>query len=146
MAMPKGLVNRGLERVNVTFPVAADVIDTYVYIADKPMEVLGVQVIFAVKGSDGGGLSLDVKKCTGTTAVASGTSVLVSTFDIGTTGTAATLVSKTLGNGGLSATLSARMLAAGDKLSFDFTGTTTAIAGLFVMVTLRPTGAKSSIY
>lgn len=146
MAFEKGITSRSLQRVQVNIPVAADCVNQYAYVADKPMEVIGVQVIFVTKGSDGGGLTLDVVKCTGVTAVSAGTSVLGAAFNIGTSATNATLVTKSLSGGGLSTTLSARFLAAGDKLGFNITGVTTAVAGVNVKLVLRPTGAKPSIF
>lgn len=135
---------RALNRITVVMGANADVVDTNVFIADKPYELIGVQEVHNVLGTDAGAVTLDVKKCTGTTAVASGTTILATTFDL--KATINTVVKKTLSNGGLSATAASRFLAAGDRVVIDITGVTTAVAGLAVLITLRPTGPKSSQY
>lgn len=133
----------GWQRVVIALPQAS--VQTYtgnIFIADKPYEVVGVQVVYST--INGAALTFDVKKCTGTTTPAGGTSVLLTTFDMNTT--INTVVKKTLGNAGLSATASARFLATGDRLAVVASGASTSLAGAIVELTLRPTGQKSSIY
>lgn len=143
MAQEKGLMSRGLERVYVAIPIAsAQTFTGNIFIADKPYEVIGVQVVFST--ANGAALTFDIAKCTGTQAPGSGTSVLASTFNMNST--ANTVVKKTLGNGGLSATASARFLNSGDRLANVASGASTSLAGAIIEITLRPTGAKSSIY
>lgn len=134
----------GLERVNICLPANASMVDSNCFYADKPWEVIGVEEVHATAGTDVGAVTLDVKKCTGTQAPSAGATVLGTTFDM--KGTINTVVKKTLGNGGLTTTAASRFLAAGDRLALDFTGTVTALAGVQVMITLRPVGPKSSYY
>jgi hypothetical protein len=41
-------------------------------------------------------------------------------------------------NGTLTATAATKTLAAGNRIALDFTGTTTALAGVLVTIVLRP--------
>jgi hypothetical protein len=127
--------------LTVNLPLNGDAVDQNVFIADRAYEVEAVRESHATAGSDGGAVTLDVKKATGTTAIASGTTVLGSTFDL--KGTANTVVHKTKGNGGVVATSVGR-LAEGDRLGIDITGTITAVAGVQVTIVLKPLGSPSS--
>lgn len=133
----------GFERAYIALPQASA--QTYtgtIFIADKPYELVGVQVAFTV--ANGGALTFDVKKCTGTQTPAAGTTCLLTTFDMN--GTINTVVKKTLGLGTLSATSSTRFLAVGDRLALVASGASTSLAGAIVILTFRPTGQKANIY
>lgn len=116
--------------VNVTFAAAADVVDSNVFVATGPVEVVGVSEVHAVAGNDAGAVTLDVKKCDGTEAPASGLTVLSSTIDL--KGTANTVVNRTL-----TSTLADRKLVSGERLAIDVTGTPTAVAGGVVTIRLK---------
>lgn len=109
------------EVINV--PYVASAVDQWVYVADHPVEVVKVQIVPNVAGTDAGAVTAAVKKASGTTAVASGTAVHSGTMDL--KGTINTLAAATL-----STTKSERELAANDRLGVDFTGTLTAAVGL----------------
>lgn len=117
----------------VCFPitVGAAQADGNFFIADTDYEVIRVAEVHSVAGAASS--TLDIKKCTGTTAPASGTTILASTFALDST--VNTNVSKTSASG-LSATRSTRRLTAGDRLAYDFTGTVTAYVGT-IQVHLR---------
>ena len=119
-------------------PLNADNVDQNVFIADRDYTVESVAESHAVAGNDAGAVTLDVKKAEGTTAIASGTTVLASTFDL--KGTANTVVTKNRPNGGV-VTTPVATLNAGDRLGIDVTGTITTLAGVCVTIVLRPTGA-----
>lgn len=133
----KAVAKRAPVVVSVSLPLNGDAVDQNVFIADREYTVEAVRESHAVAGSDVGAVTLDVKKATGTTAIASGTTVLGSTFDL--KGTANTVVTKTRANAGVVSTPVAT-LSAGDRLGFDITGTTTAVAGVCVSIVLNPTG------
>lgn len=137
----KAVADRAPVIVTVHMPLNGDNVDQNVFIADRKYDVIAVRESHAVAGSDAGAVTLDVVKATGTTAVASGTTVLGSTFDM--KGTANTVVSKTRSNGGVLSTPVAT-LAQGDRLGFNFTGTITDLAGSVVSIVLRPHGTASS--
>lgn len=124
--------------VIITIPLVLNsaAVDQNIFIADRIYEIESISESHAVAGNDAGAVTMDVKKASGTTAIASGTSVLASTFNMKST--ANTPVSKTKANGGLSTTVGATRLAAGDRLGLDITGTTTSYADGTVTVVLTP--------
>jgi hypothetical protein len=111
-----------------------DLVDAGFFIADDYYEVVDVAESHETAGSDGGAVTLDVKKCPSGSAIAAGTSILASTFDAKST--AATPVRKTVSNAGLAAQGS-RLLSPGDRLVIDYTGTLTALAGVVVTAVLK---------
>jgi hypothetical protein len=118
----------------LSFVLVAASVDQVAFIADGPYEVIAAREVHETAGTDGSAVTLDIKKVTGTTAGASGTTVLASTFDLKST--AKTVVTKN-GASGLTATLADRRLAAGDRLYLDFTGTLTALVGGMVTIYLK---------
>jgi hypothetical protein len=104
--------------------------DGKVFIAPWACKVVNVSEVHEVAGTDGSPVTLMIEKCTGTTATGSGTDILQAAFDL--KGTA-----NTEQWGTLSATPADYTLAAGDKLVFDFTGATTALAGGAVTITIQ---------
>lgn len=117
--------------VIVTVPISASSVDTNVFTADGPYELVGVSEVHGTAGNDAGAVTADVVKCTGTTAVASGTTMLASTFDLKST--AETVVDKSL-----TATLANRKVVSGDRIGINFTGTLTALAGGVITLRLKP--------
>jgi hypothetical protein len=118
------------EDMLVNVPIAAATVDSNVFIATGPCEVVGVSEVHTVAGSDGGAVTLDVTKCDGTEAPASGVTVLSSTIDL--KGTANTVVNRTL-----TATRADRKLIAGERLGINVTGTLTALAGGVVTIRIK---------
>lgn len=137
----KAVADRAPVVISIVQPVNAGNIDQDVFVADRPYRVMAVRESHGTAGNDAGAVTLDVVKCTGTTAAASGTTVLGSTFNMKST--ANTPVTKTKGNGGVVDTAVA-VLAEGDRLAFNYTGTITALAGVVVSIVLRPTGTASA--
>ena len=128
---PDGSVGSIPHDIIVTFnyDILANAVDTWLFYADTTYEVVGVKCVPRVAGSDGSAVTAAVKKASGTTAPASGTTVMASTFNL--KGTADTLQTDTL-----TTTIADRRLAAGDRLGVDFTGTLTAAVGL-IQVNLK---------
>lgn len=131
----KAVARRAPVVISVSLPLNADSVDQDLFIADRGYIVESVSESHAVAGTDAGAVTLDIKKATGTTAIASGTTVLGSTVNL--KGTANTVQSKTRTNGGIVSTGASR-LAAGDRLGADVTGTITAVAGVVVTIVLTP--------
>lgn len=131
----KAVARRAPVVVTVQLPLNGDVVDQNVFIADRGYIVESVRESHATAGTDAGAVTLDVVKATGTTAVASGTTVLGSTFDL--KGAINTVVAKDRANAGVVTTAAAR-LDAGDRLGINITGTTTASAGVCVTAVLTP--------
>lgn len=109
--------------------------DVSLFVADTDYELLRVDEVHEVLGTDGSAVTVDVKKCTTTQAAGSGTSMLASTFNL--KATINTVVTKSKSNAGLSTTLGNRLLASGNRLVLDFSGTMTAVAGVCVNVWLQ---------
>lgn len=136
----KAVARRAPVVLSFSLPLNGDAVDQNLFVADRAYRVEAVRESHATAGSDGGAVTLDVKKATGTTAIASGTTVLGSTFNL--KGTANTVQTKTRANGGVVST-PVGFLAEGDRLGIDITGTTTALAGVVVSVVLTPVGTPS---
>jgi len=79
----------------------------------------------------GAAAAVRVRKCTGTTAPASGSAVHTADFDL-TSGVTANTVT----TGTLTTTDADRCLVAGDRLALDFGGTLTGLVGV-VTISLR---------
>lgn len=105
------------------------------FIADGDYEVLEVVEIHETLGTDGGAVTADIVKCTGTQAALAGATVLASTFNL--KATINTVVRKNLSNGGLTTTAANRRLTAGDRLCAKFTGVLAAVTGVRIQAILK---------
>lgn len=125
------------EYVAVINLVAASTANQDVFVASpgQNYQITGVTATFGTASSSG---TLDVVKCTGTTAAASGTTTLNATVSLA--GTANTPV-----HGVLATTLSATQLAGaastavsgGDRLAIKLGGTLTSLADCLVQIRLK---------
>lgn len=114
----------------VTIPYGATPIDLNSFVADRAYRVRAITHRVLVAGT-GGAATVVVKKVASATAIASGTALMQSSFDIvGVANTNSTAAS-------LSATTANNAIAAGDCIGLDFTGTTTNATGV-VCVFLDP--------
>lgn len=110
--------------------------DNVVYIATSPMEIVSIKCMPVVAGTDGGAVTAEVKKASGTTATGSGTAVATATFNLKST-------IYTVQDATLSTTKSTRELAVADRLGIDFTGTLTSAEGFIQIRLKRIQGAGS---
>jgi len=104
------------------------------------LEVLAIQQIHSILGTDAGAVNLQVTKDTGTNAPGAGTNLLTNNSDAGFDLKAAV---NTRQKGLLAASQDSLTLRAGDRLAVDFAGVLTAVAGVqvFVVMAVLPTGA-----
>jgi hypothetical protein len=109
---------------HLNIPLSSASVDGPVFIAPRGYKVVSVKVIASTAGASSS--TVGVRKCTGTTAPASGT--LVTTAALALDGTINTTVAGTL-----SATASDYTLAAGDKLAIDMTGTISSLVGVLTI-------------
>lgn len=109
----------------------ADVVDQFFFIAPEPLEVVEIHEIHSTKGTHGSAVSATVKRCQGTEAVTAGDDLL------GTTKINLKGDDNTLQSPALTATTANLKLEAGDRLSVDVDGTTTAVAGALIQVLLK---------
>lgn len=131
MAQPSEFEQAVQNYLTVTLSQASSIADQLFYIAPEPLEVLEIHEVHGTLGTDGSAVSATIKKCTGTQALTAGADLL-GTTKIDLKGTINTVQSPTL-----TSTAADLQLAAGDRLSFDVTGTTTAVANMVVTVLLR---------
>lgn len=128
----RALSDRHLIRHNM--PLNADCVDQSFFIADRAYKVKAIYEIHATAGNDAGAVNVQVTKDTGTDAPGAGTDLLTNNTNAGFNmkGTA-----NTLQTGTLTATAASLLLAAGDRLSVDFAGVVTTLAGVSVQVVLE---------
>lgn len=112
----------------------ASLADQAFFVADRAYDVVAVRQIHSVAGTDGSAVNLQVTKDTSTAAPGAGTDLLTNNTNAGFNlkGTANTVQAGTL-----TATAASKRMAAGDRLSVDFAGTLTTLAGVVVTVVLR---------
>jgi hypothetical protein len=115
--------------VSVVMALNADVVDQAIYVANYPCRVVAVREVHATAGTDASAVTLDIKKCTGTQAPSAGTTVLGATVNL--KGTANTVQAPAV------VETAVATLAVGDRLAVDITGTTTAVAGVALTVSLQ---------
>jgi hypothetical protein len=136
----KAIAKRAPVVLTVQLILTTHAVDQNVFIADRDYTIESIAESHITADTDAGTVSIDVKKASGTTAIASGTSVLGSVFNAKST--ANTPVSKTKANGGLVSTASTNILEAGSRLGLDFTGITD-YAGGTVTIVLSPVNGVS---
>lgn len=108
----------------------ASSVDKVVYVAQRSVRVDSIIGRVTVAGTDGSAVTATVRKVPSGTAITSGTALHSSTFNLkGTADTNQTLT--------LSTTASDLLLAAGDAIALDFTGTLTSATGV-ITVGLSP--------
>lgn len=116
------LLPRSKQKHTVSYTFGATAVDANFFIAPRALRVISAAFVPTVAGTDASAVTADIKKCTGTTAPASGTSVLSATFNL--KGTANTVQTATL-----TSTAADLLLAAGNRLAIDNTGTLTSVVG-----------------
>lgn len=120
--------------ISVSCVANAACVDQAFFIANRAYQVMAISEVHAVAGDNGGAVNLQVTKDTSTNAPGAGANLLTNNTDAGfdLKGTA-----NTVQTGTLSGTLGDKQLAIGDRLSLDFAGTVTTLAGLVVTVSLK---------
>lgn len=129
----KAIFNELVFPVTITLQgSAAATADNYdvFFIADRDYLVVSISEIHSTVGSDGSDVTCQVQKLTGTEAVASGSDILSTAFDL--KGTA-----NTVQEGILVLTSNTLVLNKGDRLALDDSGTLTAVTDVIVTVQLR---------
>ena len=127
-------VPQNIENKTVNLLLNASCVHQCFFTATRACKVIAVSEVHATAGTDGSAVSLQVTKDTGTDAPGAGTDLLTNNTNAGFNmkGTA-----NTVQNGTLVATAATVTLAAGNRLSLDFAGTITTLAGVQVTVTLE---------
>lgn len=124
------------QHLEVTFGMLANgsLADQCFFVANRAYQVTAIREVHSVAGNDAGAVNLQVTKDTGTNAPGAGTDLLTDNTGAGFNlkGTA-----NTVQTGTLTGTAASLQLAAGDRLSVDFAGTLTTLAGVVVTVSLK---------
>lgn len=118
--------------VSVNLSLASDMIDKNVFIADRAYRIREIKEAHTTAETTAATLTLDVKICTGTTAPASGDTILSSTFNM--KGTANTIVSKF-------PIATNYSIAKDDRLALDFSASATELAGVAITLILETLNA-----
>lgn len=113
---------------------AALMVDQSFFIANRAYEVVAAKEIHAVAESTAGSLKIQVTKDTGTDAPGAGTDLLTNNTNTGFDGKA---TANTVQSGTLTATGASLQLAAGDRLSVDFSAGATELVGVTITVSLK---------
>lgn len=111
-----------------------DLADQAFFIANRPCIVTGAYWVHGTLGTNGSAVNVQLTKDTSTNAPGAGTDLLTNNTNAGFDCKGAI---NTVQTGTLSATAANLRLAAGDRLSVDFSGTLTALAGCVLVVTLQ---------
>jgi hypothetical protein len=117
--------------------IASSVADVQFFTAPVKCQVVSIREVHATAGSDGSAVSGTIRRCQGTEAATAGDDLL-GTTKIDFKGTALTEQKFDAADSGeLTSTTANLTLEAGDRLSLDVTGTTTALAGVILSVLLK---------
>lgn len=108
--------------------------DQCFFIADRDLEVISILEVHSAAGTAVGAVNLQITKDTATDAPGAGIDLLTNNTNAGfdMKGTA-----NTLQTGSLISTIASLRLTSGDRLSVDFAGTLTTVAGVVVTVVLK---------
>jgi len=125
-----------LDRVVIVIPINASSVDGWAFVADRAYTIEMIEEIHAVAGSDGGAVTLDVRKVTDTSAPGAAASATVTELQAAAMNLKST--ANTTVTPGLSVTAADLDLADGNKIGLNFIGTLTALAGGVVTIVLKP--------
>jgi hypothetical protein len=130
MAQPSQFELSTEQYLVATHYIASTVADVQFWTAPVKCEVVAVREVHAIAGTDGSAVTGTIRRCQGTEAAIAGDDLLSATIDL--KGTALTEQTPAL-----TATTANLTLEAGDRLSLDVTGNTTALAGVILTVLLK---------
>lgn len=140
MATFKSIAQQAPVRVAyVQTAAAATAPDAYVFVnptgSGEYFEIVEVSYVYDVAG--GAAAVADIKIAPSATALASGTTALSATADL-------TATARTPRKAGLTTTVANRVVKPGDCVGVDTGGTLTGLAGLCILVTLKPTFTRKT--
>jgi hypothetical protein len=130
MAQPSQFELSTEQYIVATHYIASSVADVQFFTAPVKCEVVSIREVHATAGSDGSDVTGTIRRCQGTEAATAGDDLLSAAINF--KGTALTEQAPAL-----TATTANLTLEAGNRLSLDVTGTTTALAGVILTVLLK---------
>ena len=113
---------------------ATAMVDQSFFLATQAYQVTKVRFVHAVAESTAATLLVQLVKDTGTNAPGAGTDLLTNNTN---TGFDCKATANTVQTGTLTATTASLQLAAGDRLSVDFSAAATELVGVTITVTLK---------
>lgn len=124
------------QHIEVSFHAqgAAAQVDQSFFIANRAYQVVAIKEVHAVAEATAVSLAIQVTKDTATDAPGAGTDLLTNNTNAGFDGKA---TANTVQSGTLTATAASLQLAAGDRLSVDFSAAATELVGVTITVTLK---------
>ena len=131
MAQPSQFELSTEQYFEATYYGASTIADVQFWTAPVKCEVVAVREVHVTAGTDGSDVTGTIRRCQGTEAATAGDDLLGAT-KINLKGTALTEQTPAL-----TSTAANLVLEAGDRLSLDVTGTTTALAGVILTVLLK---------
>jgi hypothetical protein len=120
--------------VSMHAQAATAMVDQSFFLADRAYQVVGINFVHAVAETTAATLLCQVTKDTGTNAPGAGTDLLTNNTN---TGFDCKATANTVQNGTLTATAASLVLAAGDRLSVDFSAAATELVGVTITVILK---------
>ena len=125
------------QQIEVTAHVgaAALMVDQSFFVANRAYQVTGARFVHATAETTAATLLIQVTKDTSTNAPGAGTDLLTNNTNTGFDGKA---TANTVQVGTLTATAASLLLAAGYRLSLDFSAGATELVGVTVTVSLKP--------
>ena len=130
MAQPSVFEVSTEQYITATHYIASSVADVQFFTAPVKCTVVEVREVHAVAGSDGSAVTATIRRCQGTEAATAGDDLLSASINLKGTALTEQLPA-------LTTTTADLTLSAGDRLSLDVTGTTTAVAGVILTVLLK---------
>lgn len=134
VALPASGVTGNLIEVTFHGQPATEMVDQSFFVANAAYQVTAIRQVHAVAESTAATLNIQVTKDTGTNAPGAGTDLLTNNTNAGFDGKA---TANTVQTGTLTATTASLQLAAGDRLSVDFSASATELVGVTITVTLK---------
>ncbi len=116
-----------------------DLVDQSFYLAQRDVIVTAAYCVVSTKGTNGSAVNVQVTKDVSTNAPGAGTDMLTNNTNAGFN---LKNTINTVETGALATTAGLTRLAPGNRLSVDFAGTLTAVAGVIVVVVLQPVSTK----
>jgi hypothetical protein len=134
--------NDGSKWVVYNMQANGDLADQSFFLANRPYIVQSAYEVHSTLGTNGSAVSLQITKDTTTGAPGGGTDLLTNNTNAGFNLKAAI---NTVQTGTLTATAASLRLLPGDRLSVDYAGTLTAVAGVVVVVSLQATERRKEV-
>lgn len=134
--------NDGSKWIVYNMQANGDLVDQAFFVSPRDYIITGAYQVHSTLGTNGSAVNVQITKDTSTNAPGAGTDILTNSTNAGFNLKAAI---NTVQTGTLTATAATLRLAPGDRISIDYAGTLTAVAGVVIVVTLQKTQRRLEI-